>query len=601
FKQRMTSETVSENVEEVDDTLPPEDCFTVEALKIIKEAQQQHGLRHGDFQRYRGYCARRIRRLRKSLNFPQGNKHRNVPKKITLEHLTDARFLYLPLVEAERAWSQAMQLKSEANTEPRKKFHMSSRLKKAVQHSQEFVKLTSSDKCDARTKLEAQAYDSWINGTLKFELGKWKQAIEDFTNAKTIYEKLASALSEDVRILYTQRVEEISPNIRYCAYNIGDETAMNDLVQMRLKSGGMGEAMASKLDELIAQTREKQAASFSELQWRGRTVPVGNEQVRAFLLNLQESEKELQETEDTESKVSIYESLLKECIEALQVMRDELKGDPHFKAAQRGQTLEGKVSNGQYLHTHITYSKLTKTIERNLIMIETMKEKLKRGEDGEDGRKARPQDLARLYDIIIQSASEIPQLPGLEEDDALSQEISGQIQGYRAFRCFFIAQTYATAKKWKETIALYEKVLLYADKAIAELKSLPASTENKVMKTKLEELKKEVDGLKYSSHASSILEVEDVTTKVGAVSLNNKPLIDRLEEYVDDAKVNSKKANLANFPPDFQPVQCKPLFFDLALNHVDLPSLESKVETNQKGKPSGITGLVKGWLWGGKK
>lgn len=33
---------------------------------------------------------------------------------------------------AERAWSYAMQLRQEANTEPRKKFHLISRLRKAT-------------------------------------------------------------------------------------------------------------------------------------------------------------------------------------------------------------------------------------------------------------------------------------------------------------------------------------------------------------------------------------------------------------------------------------------------------------------------------------
>lgn len=39
---------------------------------------------------------------------------------------------------------------------------------------------------------------------------------------RTIYEKLASAFTEEMAALYRQRVDEISPNIRYCAYNIGE-------------------------------------------------------------------------------------------------------------------------------------------------------------------------------------------------------------------------------------------------------------------------------------------------------------------------------------------------------------------------------------------
>lgn len=44
-----------------------------------------------------------------------------------------------------------------------------------------------------------------------------------WTVCRTIYEKLASAFTEEQAVLYHQRVEEISPNIRYCAYNIGEK------------------------------------------------------------------------------------------------------------------------------------------------------------------------------------------------------------------------------------------------------------------------------------------------------------------------------------------------------------------------------------------
>ena len=72
------------------------------------------------------------------------------------EVLCICRFLHLPLFCAERAWYDAMQLKSEANTEPRKKFHMASRIKKAVSYAEELAELCKSPKCDAQTQLESQ-------------------------------------------------------------------------------------------------------------------------------------------------------------------------------------------------------------------------------------------------------------------------------------------------------------------------------------------------------------------------------------------------------------------------------------------------------------
>lgn len=41
---------------------------------------------------------------------------------------------------------------------------------------------------------------------------------------------------------------------------------------------------------LITQTRAKQAATMSEVDWRGRSVPVKNDKARIFLLGLSDNE-----------------------------------------------------------------------------------------------------------------------------------------------------------------------------------------------------------------------------------------------------------------------------------------------------------------------
>lgn len=53
---------------------------------------------------------------------------------------------------------------------------------------------------------------------------------------RTIYEKLASAFTEEMAALYRQRVDEISPNIRYCAYNIGESPNEGQCQRCALKN-----------------------------------------------------------------------------------------------------------------------------------------------------------------------------------------------------------------------------------------------------------------------------------------------------------------------------------------------------------------------------
>ena len=64
---------------------------------------------------------------------------------------------------------------------------------------------------------------------------------------RTIYEKLGGAVPEDQKAVYSQRVEEMVPNIRYCAYNIGGSTDITQLVKLRQDAPGF-DMLASKID-----------------------------------------------------------------------------------------------------------------------------------------------------------------------------------------------------------------------------------------------------------------------------------------------------------------------------------------------------------------
>uniref|UniRef100_A0A8C1ZKT0 Signal recognition particle subunit SRP68 n=2 Tax=Cyprinus carpio TaxID=7962 RepID=A0A8C1ZKT0_CYPCA len=528
-----------------------DESLGLEILQIIKDSQQQHGLRHGDYQRY--------------------------------------RHLLLVLMEAERAWSYAMQLKQEANTEPRKRFHLLARLRKAAKHGEQLEKLCESPRVDAKTKLEAQAYTAYLNGMVQFELQEWKSAMESFNKCKTIYEKLASAFTEEQAVLYHQRVEEISPNIRYCAYNIGDQNAINDLMQMRLSAGGGGGMMAEKLEALITQTRAKQAAVMSEVEWRGRTVPVKIDKARIFLLGLADNEAAIIQADNEETKERLYESLLAECRDTIQAVREELRTDVKQRERAAEGADSGKVSNLQYLHSYLTYIKLWTVVRRNESMAHALQAKLKEPQTDENKRGPRPQDLIRLYDIILQSLAELSSLQGLEEDHTFQKEVALKTLVYKAYRCFYIAQSYVLVKKWSEALVLYERVLKYTREVQSKAKSFNNSLKDL---PDVQELIAEVSAEKYSLQAAAIL---GGRARLQPFSLHKDPvpLSDRLDNFRLDPTLLSKQPNLVQFPPDFQPIPCKPLFFDLALNHVAFPPLDDKVE--QKGK-GGITGYFRGFF-----
>ncbi len=79
--------------------------------------------------------------MRKATKLVQGEKKRFTKKEVTSETLKEEKHLEIPLMTVERAWSYAMQLKFEMNTEPRKRYHMVNRLRKAQKESEKLEKL----------------------------------------------------------------------------------------------------------------------------------------------------------------------------------------------------------------------------------------------------------------------------------------------------------------------------------------------------------------------------------------------------------------------------------------------------------------------------
>lgn len=547
--------------------------YSLEILKIIKEAQQQHGLRHGDYQRYRGYCSRRLRRLRKVLKVPQGDRRHFKRRDVTAAMVSEDKFLQVPLMMAERAWSYAMQLRQESNTEPRKKFHLISRLKKAAAYSLQLQDLIENINCDARTKLEAQAYVAWMNGSLQFELQLWKQAMENLKKAQVVYGNLASALPELEQVVYKARVEELAPSLRYCAYNIGDTSAMDDLMQMRGQLSG--ELMAS-LDSLIAQTREKQA-NVEEVTWRGRSCGTVPPRAAGLIIADSRLNQALERAATNQAKIDLLEAHLIDCKDAVLAVRD------HFKNELKNKEND-KWSPPQHLINYLQYIRLSRTLERNLTLVRA----------AEESEKAKPQDIVRLYEAALHNLVEISQL---QDDAEFLEEQEAKTKCYRAFRCFYMAQSLANLHRWREAMALYQRSLQHVEDALKCIKILPVA-----LKDALCNLRTSVEAAQYAAHAHSVLEDgQEEESGTSKLAKSKKPLYERLQEYREDPALLTKQPNVYKLPPPMRSIPCKPLFFDLAFNMVEFPDLSSKMGDQAKRGQAGLTGFVKGlWGWGNK-
>ncbi|KAF2349860.1 Signal recognition particle subunit SRP68 [Trinorchestia longiramus] len=537
--------------------------LSLRVLRVAHEARMSHGLRHKDYQMYRQYCSRRIRRLRKRFDIRQGEKKFR-KRELQPTAIKDEKLLVLPLLMAERYWAYAMQLKEESMQDPRKKFALRNKLRKAATYCVNFEKIVEAcGKCDARTQLEVQGYSAWLQGTVLFELAEWTQQwdapIVFFNKAIAIYSKLSEAVTEEEAGIIKGLVAEVEVQLRYCRHHLGDKAATSSLLAMTDDS-----ALGEKLNVLVSQAREKQAATLSEVSWRGRTLTVKQEKVFYFCL-LSSS----------------------------------------FKTRQAANT--GPVSSGHFLYSYLCYLRLRLTLARHMALLAQYSAIIAGKASAPKGSKVpRDQDVVRLCDFSIQNLNEMCQLAGLEDDLELKQENDTKIAYFKALRCYHVAESYAKQEKWAEALTLYKR----SEQRIAEAKALPNLNESDA--ASLDALSEQLAGMSVSVKAQALLPSPSTTPQLSPAHSIKKPLSERMDEYVEDqCLLNHTNPRVLPMPPSLSPVPCKPLFFDLALSHVTYPSLEHRLPAPEEPSPAqqkaaqqpgGLSGLVKGlWGWGSKK
>ena len=83
----------------------------------------------------------------------------------------------------------------------------------------------------------------------------------------------------------------------------------------------------SFLQLVLAKTQEKAASSLTEVSWLGKKVPVKSEKMRVGFIKLQQLEGEVSRVEGSEGKMEVYERLLMECQDTMQLVRDEVAAE----------------------------------------------------------------------------------------------------------------------------------------------------------------------------------------------------------------------------------------------------------------------------------
>jgi signal recognition particle subunit SRP68 len=221
--------------------------------------------------------------------------------------------LQLLLFEAERAWAYSHELTAQsldpAKAEKRSALRHSatSRFRRAINWSTQLLSLAqslyASKRLPAENILELTIYTLILNGRfLRLREERLQDALSQLSVAKYLLDNLCTqATSSRDQALATLLIDEIGPEIRYCAHQLGNKKAYDvDGIVQELAAVDKVK-LVKDCDSILAALREETVKGaqgslkqkLNTLVWEGKPVPVRNPELVDTLLKVQEAEARL--------------------------------------------------------------------------------------------------------------------------------------------------------------------------------------------------------------------------------------------------------------------------------------------------------------------
>lgn len=221
--------------------------------------------------------------------------------------------LQLLLFQAERAWSYAQELLSLAALPENSskasalRHNATGRFRRAVHWATQLLSqcqvLYDAGRLGAENFLEMTAYTLVLNGRFLRYRDEFEDALVQLCVARGILDELAeSADTSRDQALATYFGDEIGPEIRYCAHELGrakaydvDTIVREQSAQHRTQIVDGYEALVQKLKNVSGAGSKGNERKLEPLLWEGEPVPVRNPELVDVLVKVQEGEVKLRE------------------------------------------------------------------------------------------------------------------------------------------------------------------------------------------------------------------------------------------------------------------------------------------------------------------
>ncbi|KAF7437301.1 hypothetical protein PC9H_004140 [Pleurotus ostreatus] len=549
-------------------------------LQLANEQRSAYGLRYNDYERYRKHCANRTHRLRSSLKMThgKGREFKKLPE-VPTENLK-AGHLELLLFEAERAWSYSQELLALVPKKPDAarglKQTAKGRFRRAVNWATQLLSrcqtLYASGALSAESFLEVHIYVLILNGRWLRQRYELDDALIQLSVAKSLLDELAAtAPTSRDQALAVLFADEISPEIRYCAHELGRAKAYDIEGIVSEFAPKHKNELVEDCDKLLERLKEEASSAgvhetsrkLKPLFWEGTPVPIRNPELVDVLLKVQDAQARLEgepaTSEGTDEKgkrkeskassskkgVAAYDAILHALSDAEEVARKLVEAQ---QSSGTSSSTVGTSRDTHFVQAYIVYQLLSRRIQRDLLLTSSLlashttsrKPPLTtlRTSEQVDGRLYPA--VIKLYDTVLQSLGQMRTLSIVDDNPDLSSAVEARISFTKGQRCFYLAKCYIPVKKYAEALVLSQKANIHLREARSTLSIIGT------------------DPINTGSPAFYPL-TNDECGKLEA-DLAADALRFKKEWFAYNG--GSVKASNAGFK--------KPLFFDIALNYVEL-------------------------------
>ncbi|KAJ1799705.1 signal recognition particle subunit srp68 [Coemansia sp. RSA 2399] len=288
----------------------------------VHKSRQTYGIRAQDYMRYRRYCAHHLRNVRKAAKLSQGSSTAYKPKAVTVELASEPKHIEILVLQAERAWAFAMDLRElySRTEEPRQHYHLVRRLRAACKAGRQLADIAHVV-CDLHTALAASAYWLHIQSQLSFEMEEWEVAMDSAVFSRIVSEQLAISGNSERYALCHAMIEELDPIVRLAAYQSGmrsaQQTPPSEVAAQWYESRMKGNAsraeksilgyglLAAELEKLMSKINSEDAgsglvdiANAHKLAWRNGSIVFADKELASLLALAQGAVKDCTGSDD---------------------------------------------------------------------------------------------------------------------------------------------------------------------------------------------------------------------------------------------------------------------------------------------------------------